>query len=591
MEVINDILDFSKIEAGQLELNENDFDLRTAIEKTTDMIALGAHKKGLELATHLLPEVPTALVGDETRLCQVLVNLIYNAVKFTEQGQVVVQVGAKADRENEVELHLSVSDTGVGIPEDKQTMIFDAFSQVDSSSVRKYGGTGLGLAISRQLVELMGGHIWVESRPGEGSTFHFTVTFRKQGGINQTAVRRGVTDDWQGLPVLVIDDNATNRLILREMLSTWEFEVTEAEDGPAGLRELKRAKETSRYFRLVLLDKMMPGMDGFAVARQIRDDSTLHDAIVMMLSSESVHDDIALCRELGIVTYLVKPIKRSALFAAIQKELRASPEVKQESVRVVPSTIEGPGWRILVVEDNAAAQMIAKKSLEKRGYTVQVANNGFEVLRMVEGERFDLILMDLEMPEMNGLEATRIIRRNEAKSGKHIPIIAMAAYALSEDKERCLAAGMDSYVSKPVKYPKLCSIIEDLLSPDSQTGSELPVDLNAALQMVDGDRELLGEAVELFLKQDCPRQLKALREGLGRQDAQAVKAAAHGIKGAASNLGGQVVSDVALRLETMGREGDITGAEELLKELEVELEQFTAFFSRPGLLPEEVIHQ
>ncbi len=579
MSIINSILDFSKIEAGQLTLEEIDFDLRTNLENTVEMISPPAHKKGLEIACHLPPQVPTTLVGDDRRLRQIMVNLLANAVKFTEEGEVVVNVEATGEHEKEVELHITVSDTGIGIAEDKQAMIFDVFSQADGSNTRKYGGTGLGLAISRQLVELMGGHIWVESHLGEGSTFHFTVNFRKQDSTNHTITRPLMTDDWQGLPVLVIDDNATNRLILRELLNGFGFEVTEAGDGLKGLQVLKKASDTIRPFRLVLLDKMMPGMDGIAVARQIKDDPGMQDVIVMMLSSDSVTEDAALCRELGISNYLVKPIKKSALLDAIQTGLGSGPKIKTELERVVSAAIEGPRWHILVAEDNAAAQVIARKRLEKMGYKVQLAGNGMEALQMLEEGDFNLILMDVEMPQMNGLEATRVIRKNEIESGEHIPIIAMTAYAMKEDKERCLEAGMDSYVSKPVNFEELFNAIKGLQSPDKQSGSEPPVDLNAALEAADGDRELLQEAVILFLEQDCPRQLKALREGLKQKDALAVKAAAHGIKGAANTLGGHIVSDVALRLETMGREEDITAAEETLKVLEAELERFSAFFS------------
>jgi two-component system sensor histidine kinase/response regulator len=589
LSIINDILDFSKIEARMLELVEVAFDLRTTVEQTAETMALRAHRKGLELLCHLPPQVPTALLGDPGRLRQVLVNLMDNAVKFTEQGEVVVQVEVEADRKEEVELHFTVRDTGIGIPEDKQDIIFEAFRQADGSTTRWYGGTGLGLAISQQLVELMRGRIWVESCLGEGSTFHFTVKLKRQARPRRTIARpavfgelsRAVAADLQGLTALVIDDNTTNRFILREMLSNWGLKVTEAGDGPLGLRELKRAQKTPHPFRLVLLDNMMPGMDGFTVAERIRDDPVLKDVIVMMLSSDSVHDSSARCRELGIATYLIKPIKQSELLDALLTVLGAVPEVKKEPGRIIPTAIEGPPLHILLAEDNAAAQLIAKRTLEKIGHSVQVVSNGLEALQALEEGDFDLVLMDVGMPEMDGFEATWIIREREAKSGQHIPIIAMTAYAMKGDQEKCLEAGMDGYLPKPVSLEKLYHAIECFLSPDRGLDSAPPVDLDVALEVVGGDRELLREAVELFLEQDYPRQLKELREGLEWQDARTVRAAAHGIKGALRSFGGQAASGVALRLETMGRKGELSGAQRVLEGLEAEVERFAAFFAQP----------
>ena len=590
LSIINDILDFSKIEARMLELEETNFDLRTTVEQTTETMALRAHKKGLELLCHIPPQIPTALVGDPGRLRQVLVNLIGNAIKFTEQGDVVVQVDVETNREEEAVLHFTVRDTGIGVPGDKQDVIFDAFRQVDGSTTRRYGGTGLGLTISKQLVELMGGRIWVESRLGKGSTFHFTTRLKKQArprralarpavlSEGSTELSRAVAVNLQGMPVLVIDDNPTNRLILREMLTNWGAEVTEAEDGLAGLRELQRVQKTSRPFRLILLDNMMPEMDGFTVAERVRDDPVLKDVVVMMLSSDSMHDSAAHCRELGIATYMVKPIKQSELLNALLTVLGAAPETKKVPTQVIPHAIGRPPLRILVAEDNAAGQLVAKRTLEKIGHSVQIADNGLEVLQALEGGDVDLVLMDVGMPEMDGFEATRVIREREASSGQHIPIIAMTAYAMKGDQEKCLEVGMDGYLPKPVSPEKLYGAIEGFLSPDRDRPSVPPVDLDAALEVVGGDRELLHEAVELFFEQDYPRQLTALREGLDRQDARAVKRAAHGIKGALRSFGGQVASDVALRLEMMGREGDFSGAQGAVEELEAEVGRFAAFF-------------
>jgi len=581
LNIINDILDFSKIGAGKLEREDTDFDLRTALEYTVETLALAAHRRGLELGCHLPPEIPAALVGDVGHLRQVLLNLIHNAVKFTKQGEVVVRVAMVAERKQEVKLHFAVRDTGIGIPEDKLKLIFEAFHQANGSASRQYDGTGLGLAISKQLVELMGGRLRVESRVGEGSVFHFTLKFKKQAYAGTAMAPPEAMAEWRGLPVLVVDDNETNRLILRELLGYWGFKVTEAVDGPAGLRELKKAKKASRHFRLVLLDKTVSEMDSYDMVRRIQNNPALRDTIVIMLPSDNVPGDRDRCREPGI-SYLVKPIRQSALLGAVRTALGAIPgeaEKESEPEPVISALADGPRRRILLAEDNTASQMIVREGLEKKGHTVMVANNGLEVLRILEKEDFDLILMDMEMPQMDGLEATRTIRRREAKTGQHIPILAMTAYAMEEDKQRCLEAGMDDYVSKPVTYKKLYRIIEDLLSPDGKDESAPPVDLEAALELVDGDVELLQEAARMFLEQDCPRQMKMLRAGLEQQDARAVKEAAHGIKGVASNLGGWAVSAVALRLETIGREEDLAGTDGLLGELEAELARFAAFFS------------
>jgi signal transduction histidine kinase/DNA-binding response OmpR family regulator len=602
MAIINDILDFSRIEAGRLELQETDFDLQTIVEQAAEMLAPRAQEKGLELVCHIPPQVPTALVGDPGRLRQVLLNLIGNAVKFTQQGEIVVQVKVEADREKpvlshamshalsgaeggaegkaegKVELHFAVRDTGIGIPEDKQDMIFEAFCQADGSATREYGGTGLGLTISQQLVELMGGRIWIESQTGAGSAFHFLMELKKQPSDKCDPAELEMTRGWQGLPVLVIDDNTTHRRVLLEMLTHWGLEVTEAESGLAGLQEIERAQATSRPFRLVLLDGMMPEMDGFAVARRILDAGVSGDGLVMMLPSNHIHSDAARCRELGIATHLVKPIKRARLLSGIATVLETAQETKKEPERVLPAATVGAGLRILLAEDNVAAQLVGKRTLEKSGYVVQVASNGREALQMLEASKFNLVLMDLEMPQMNGLEATRVIREREAESGQHIPILAMTAYATKEDQEKCLEAGADGYLAKPVRPEKLRGALACFLLPgrDAQ-----PVNLDEALEAVDGDEELLREGVRLFLEYDYPRHLEALRKGLERKDAQAVKAAAHGVKGAVGSFGGRAAYDAASRLETMGRRGDLSDAQGMLEELQAEVGRFADFFAQP----------
>ncbi|MEZ4863820.1 MAG: histidine kinase N-terminal 7TM domain-containing protein [Caldilineaceae bacterium] len=477
--IISDILDFSKIEAGRLELNEIEFDLLTLIEQTAQALALRAHRKGLELIYDIPPALPTNLVGDSDRLRQVLINLVGNAVKFTEQGEIVVQVEEQTVHQEVIELHFRVCDTGIGIPEDKQEIIFAPFSQVDSSTVRHYGGTGLGLAIAQQLVELMGGRLWLESRLGQGSTFHFTVKVKLQPDAR---LRSGYSASVHaltvpaitaagGAPVLVIDDNPTHRLLLRKMLTAWQLDVTEAEDGEAGLRALRWAQANACPFRLIFVDRMMPGLDGFDVVEQIRNDPDLyqfHTSCVMMLGADNLPDDAAHCRLLSVAMYLVKPLKRTELQNAITTVLDAAQQSPRVPTRASPlATRVGMPLAILVVEDQFANQLIARKLLEKMGHTVQVVGNGREALQQWENGEYDLILMDVEMPEMSGLEATRAIRVCEMKSGRHIPIFAMTAYALKEDEVQCLQAGMDGFISKPVRVEKLQGVIESFVTLES----------------------------------------------------------------------------------------------------------------------------
>jgi len=506
--------------------------------------------------------------------------LIGNAVKFTESGRVTVETTVEADQEDRTELHFAVHDTGIGIPEDKQADIFQVFTQADGSTRRKYGGTGLGLAICQQLVGKMGGRIWVESTSGEGSTFHFTAKFRKQPHVKHAAPVVALPAELRGLPVLVIEDNASTRLILRDMLTSFGLEVTEAKDGPTGLDKLKTAQEASRPFRLVLLDKLMPGMDGLTVAKSIRDDPALTDVTVIMLCAEGSGQAPVEHEKLGISAYLLKPVMQSDFLDTIVAILEAPLEAKEKSEEITVSATEGPRLRILVAEDNAAAQLIAAKTLGNMGHSVQIAGNGLEVLQMLKEGDFDLVLMDMEMPEMGGVEATRAIREREAESRQQrIPIIAMTAYAMKEDQEKCLEAGMDGYVSKPVSPEKLRRIIQDFASSVGDLNSAPPVDLDAALEVVGGDRELLQEAVQVFLEEDYPRQLKELSQGIESQDASAVRAAAHGIKGVLKSFGAQLGGEMAFRLETMGKENNLTGAQAELDKLEKEMKRFVAFYS------------
>jgi two-component system, sensor histidine kinase and response regulator len=459
--LLNDILDFSKIEAGKLDFETIDFQLRETLDNTVRTLALHAQQKGLELACHILPDVPDGLQGDPTRIRQIVVNLLGNAIKFTSQGEVVIQVEIQEELPNETVLHFTVRDTGIGIPLEKQQLIFEAFTQTDSSTTRKYGGTGLGLAISSRLVNKMGGKIWVESEPDRGSTFHFTVRFLLQKFSSRKYAPLGA-EALRGLPVLVVDDNATNRRILQEMLLAWQMNPTLTESGHEALTILKQAYTDGRPFSLILLDAQMPGLDGFSLVKIIKEDARLANSFVIMLTSAGFRGDAARCRELGINGYLTKPNKRSDLLEAIRAVL-GSPAGTETSPSVVTlhSLRESrTRLKILLAEDNRVNQALAVRLLEKRGYHVVVAGNGKAALEALETQEFDLILMDVQMPKMDGLQATAAIRESEIKNGKHIPIIAMTAHAMAGDKERCLAAGMDDYITKPIRPEQLVDMIE-----------------------------------------------------------------------------------------------------------------------------------
>ncbi len=466
LSILNDILDFSKIEAGKLELSPIDFSLRQELDATVGTLALRAGAKGLELACRIDPSIPDALIGDPGRLRQVLVNLLGNALKFTEHGEIVLEVTPETSAPNangedsDVRLHFAVRDTGIGIPQDKQDRIFKAFEQADSSTTRKYGGTGLGLAISSHLVNLMGGRIWVTSEEGKGSTFQFTARFGK-AKVTDTNASLEPTQ-LQNLPVLVVDDNATNRRILQELLTNWHMKPTTVDGGHQALEAMREAQTRQQSFPLVILDACMPGLDGFAVAQQIQSDPTLAGATIMMLSSADMVADAARCRALGIAMYLVKPIRQSELLNAILSALARHPIPAAPARTATPGVKTAKPRNILLAEDNPINQKLAISLLTKWGHAVTVAANGKEAVQAVQAQIFDLILMDVQMPEMGGLEATAIIRKYEEGSTTHIPILAMTAHAMKGDKEKCLAAGMDGYVTKPIQTTELFDAIEHI---------------------------------------------------------------------------------------------------------------------------------
>jgi signal transduction histidine kinase/DNA-binding response OmpR family regulator len=464
LNILNDILDFSKIEAGKLALEALDFSLRDSLGTTLKTLALRAHQQGLELAYHVPPEVPDALVGDPGRLRQILVNLVGNAIKFTERGEVVVRVETATQTADAVCLHVAVTDTGIGIPPEKQPLILEPFTQADGSTTRKYGGTGLGLAIVRQLVALMGGRLWLDSAVGRGSTFHFTARFALQPGA-MAGQRPASAVEVRDLPVLVVDDNATNRRILVDTLRHWQMRPVAVEGGPAALHALAHAKVVGEPFPLVLLDAQMPEMDGFAVAARIKEDPALAGATMLMLSSADLPEATARCRALGIAVYLTKPITPSDLWEAITTALgRPAPQDSPRPPAIPRKAAAGPRrLRILLAEDNVVNQRLVMRLLEKRGHQVEVVGTGHEAVAALAQQTFDLVLMDVQMPEMDGLEATAAIRAQEHATGTHLPIIALTAHALKGDQEQCLAAGMDAYVAKPMQADELYAAIDRLL--------------------------------------------------------------------------------------------------------------------------------
>jgi CheY-like chemotaxis protein len=464
--VINDILDFSKIEAGKIDLEATDFNLRDTLEATLKTLSLRADEKGLELLCEIAPEVPEIVKADPSRVRQVVVNLVGNAIKFTEQGEVALKVSIDQEEGAVRIAHFTVIDTGIGIAMEKQTLIFDPFSQADTSTTRKYGGTGLGLTISTRLVTMMGGKIWVDSEVGKGSRFHFTIRLE----TSERKVEVGTSAPasvFQGVNVLVVDDNRTNQRILKGMLTRWEMRPAAVESGEEALAELSAAYEAKRPYGLILTDMHMPHMDGFAFVERVRQRPESAAAIIMMLTSAGHRGDAERCKQLGISAYLLKPIRQSELREAIgrvlgaQEQRGAIPLITRFSLHDArdPSEV----LRILVAEDNPVNQRLITRLLEKRGHRVVLAPDGKQAVQALDKEAFDLVFMDVQMPEMDGLEATRVIRQKEIVSGEHQPIIALTAHAMKGDEEKCLAAGMDGYLAKPLRPQELDKVLDKYL--------------------------------------------------------------------------------------------------------------------------------
>ena len=569
--IINDILDFSKLESGKLTVEKLDFDLLETVESTTELLAPRAQEKGVELAHFVEKDVPAGLRGDQGRLRQVLLNLLGNALKFTEAGEVVLKVSVEKETAAGPVLRFSVKDTGIGIPAGTQKNLFQVFTQADASTTRKYGGTGLGLSISKKLVEIMGGEIGLESEPGKGSTFWFTLPFERQSGELPPAPEKTLVS---GVRALIVDDNAANREIVSRYLEAWEMRFEAVASGKEALEALKREAAGKDPFRLVLLDMHMAGMDGLMLARRIQGEAGLPLVKKVMMTSLGQSLKAEELGAAGISVCLSKPVRPATLLKALNSALAEPGRGGSAATAPAPAfAAEHPlnkYFRVLVAEDNIVNQKVAVKQLEKLGYEADVAANGLEVLEALKRRPYDLVLMDCQMPEMDGFQATAGIRKTEEGMQDHLPVVAMTASALQGDREKCLSAGMDGYISKPVRLEKL-----------AETMAAWDVPLSAStlkyLRELAGPEtpEFMDELLATYLR-DVPARMEAIREAAGSRDAKALQQAAHALKGSSGNVGAQRLRKLCLLLEQLGANGTLDGAAELLSALEKEAVQTTA---------------
>jgi two-component system, sensor histidine kinase and response regulator len=584
LRIINDILDFSKIEAGKLELDPHPFRLRDSLGDTMKTLAVRADEKHLELVWHVPSEVPDGFLGDVGRLRQVLVNLVGNAIKFTSKGEVGVTVELESRSDSHARLHFAVHDTGMGIPIEKQALVFETFSQADTSTTRLHGGTGLGLSISRQIVQLMGGEIAVQSEPGQGSTFDFTIELPFAGDCE----RDEAPVDLEGVPVLVVDDNDTNRRILDGMLRGWKMLPTLTASGAAALDAMLRAEAEGHPFPLVLTDCHMPSMDGFMFVEELKRHPELFGATIMMLTSGVPQEAFERCRQLGISATLLKPIKQSELQRAVAATLGKTSHIPPSLVPTNAPAIAPTGsrLRVLLAEDNLVNQRVAMRFVEKLGHEIHVVGNGQLALDALKTTPFDVVLMDIQMPVLDGVKATVALRQREQSTGRHTPVIAMTAHAMSGDRDRCLAKGMDDYLSKPIQVTLLAAALARVTAESrgatergepEPTGSasspptERVCDLKAALEGVDGEGDFLKELTEVFLA-TTPDMLAELKRAVELADADEVNHLAHALKGSVSNFSAHPSFSAALQLERISLEGDLQGSEaaynDLLREIE-----------------------
>ena len=573
LRLLNDILDFSKIEAGRLDLETTPFPLRDIIGETLRTLALRAEQKRLKLAYRVLPSVPDTLVGDPGRLQQVLVNLVGNAIKFTDRGEIVVLVESQPVSASAIDLHVSVKDTGIGIPPDRIRAVFELFSQAESSTTRRFGGTGLGLTISEQLVKLMGGRIWVESEVGKGSTFHFTA---RLGIGEQSVLPRATLEQLEGLRVLVLDDHPTNRFILEEMLTHWRMRAVSAATGDEAIRLAEEAMKAGAPLQVGILDNLLPDTDGYTVAERLGAAGLLPGSAVIILSSDSQPGNAARRAALGISRSLMKPVKQSELLDAILTAAAGNAPAERPVARA-------PRWsgkRVLIVEDNVVNQRVAQGLLAKRGIQSEIANHGADAVQLLSEhpERFNLVLMDVEMPVMDGLEATRRVRQGERDT--RIPIVAVTAHALAEEKDRCAAAGMDRCLTKPLRAGDLDDVLATYLGAAAGKPEPKAAAVNGALMeemlaIVDGDRDLL-RAIAAEYRRQTPPLVEALRGAVARGDAPETGRLAHKLKGSSLQLAGTAVGASAGRLEEEAKAGNLANATALLAAIDTGLVELLA---------------
>ena len=586
LSVINDVLGFSKIEAGKLAPERVPFDVRDLLGDTMKTLAFGADAKGLELACDVRADVPDRLIGAGGRLRQVVVNLVSNAIKFTHSGEVILAAECQSRSDDTVTLHVTVSDTGIGIPDEKREAIFGAFEQVDSSTTRRFGGSGLGLAICSRLVELMDGKIWVESEVGRGSRFHFTADFE----VEPSDSRPSPSALFKNTRVLVVDDNATSSRIVEEVLSSWQMRPQSARSAEEAFALIKQAHQARDPIPLVLTDASRPDDGGFSLAEQIKGDDEIGSTVIMMLTSGGRPGEIARCEELGVASCLLKPVKRSELYDAIAVALGIVVPGEETGQGADATPLPSlPPLRILLVEDSLVNQKLAVGLLAKHGHTVDVVNHGREAIAALQVRDVDVVLMDIQMPEMDGFEATSIIRDRERGTTKHLPIVAMTAHAMKGDRERCLDAGMDGYVPKPIRARQLFQAIARVLGyldedgTDTSVGEEEDADMPAApadgsgidwpqaVEAVGGDQQLLEELVKAFLH-EAPQVMDAIRQAVENDDTGDVEIAAHRLKGGVRHFVTRTVFESALRLEEMARDKNLAQAGQTVKVLESELE-------------------
>jgi PAS domain S-box-containing protein len=593
--IINDILDFSKIEAGRMDMEKLDFDLRTTLEDMGDMMAMKAHEKGLEYLCVIEPEVPSLLQGDPGRLRQSLINLVGNGIKFTSKGEVAVCVSLREEREDQATLRFAIKDTGIGIPRDRIDSLFRPFTQVDASTTRKYGGTGLGLSISKRIAEMMGGRIGVESEEGKGSTFWFTAVFGKQPPVSEPVEW---VDHIKGIRILIVDDNETNRRALACQLKKWDCQWEEAPEAEMALRKLREASEKGDPFHIAILDMIMPGMNGEELGREIKKDPALSKTILVMMTSFGKRGDASRFEKIGFSAYLTKPIKHSHLYDCLKMVLKgklcsADNSKRRIITRHTVSEVQKQKVRILLAEDNIVNQKVALKMLEKLGYRADAVANGLEAIKALETAPYDLVFMDVQMPEMDGLESTRKIRNPQSAIPNHeIPIIAMTAHALKGDMEKCLEAGMNDYLSKPVKADELSEMIARWVSSKepnrtirvepTPSDKSIVFDREGALNRLGDDEALLKEILVLYLD-DAPHQIEALKEALERGDSSTIRQQAHSLKGSSGNVGAVSMQEMALQMEKAGEKGDLKEATILFEIIEKEFENFKEALSSPEL--------